>query len=316
MKESRVEGQGSGQESRVKGQEWPDLALDGWRETYETLHMWAQVVGKVALALAPPLNHAWSSALQVTPRGCSTRILPYGARTFTIEFDFIDHQLVVRVSDGTVRSLPLEPRTVADFYRRVMSMLHEIDVPVKIWSLPAELPSPIRFEEDVMHTSYDGASANRFWQIVLRTTDVMSRARSSFVGKCSPVHFFWGAFDLACTRFSGRVAPPREGPAFMREAYSHEVISHGFWPGNAQLPEPVFYSYAAPEPDGFKEARIEPDGAYYHRELGEFILPYARVRAAPDPARALRAFIDSTYDRAATLARWDRAALENPALAS
>ena len=289
---------------------WPALPYDAWKDTYATLHMWAQVVGKVALAQAAPLNHSWAIAMQVTPRGLSTRTLPYGERSFTIQFDFIDHQLVIRVSDGTSRTLALRPQTVADFYREAMATLDEMGLPVKIWSMPTEIPSPIRFELDTVHRSYDPVYANRCWRILLQSARVFSESQCEFVGKCSPVHFFWGGFDLAVTRFNGKPAPPRKGPAFMRDAYSHEVISHGFWPGSGPLLEPAFYAYAVPEPAGFKEARVQPEAAYYHSELGEFILPYEAVRNAASPDRAILAFVDTTYDRAATLAGWDRPALE------
>jgi hypothetical protein len=295
----------------MTSERWPALPYDAWRDTYATLHMWTQVVGKVALALAPPLNHSWGIALQVTPRGLSTRLLPHGGRTFTMEFDFVDHRLVVRTSNGEERSLRLEPRTVADFYRAVMALLSDMGLGVKIWPVPVELPSPgIRFDEDVMHAAYDAVYVNRFWRILTQVEEAYTRARCSFVGKCSPAHFFWGGFDLAVTRFSGRRAPAREGPGFMREAYSHEVISHGFWPGSGPLLEPAFYAYAVPEPPGFKEARVRPDAAYYHRELGEFILPYEAVRTTDSPEAAIQAFVESTYEHGADLARWDRAALE------
>ena len=290
--------------------QWPALPYDAWKDTYATLHMWTQIVGKVALAQAPPINHSWGIALQITPRGFATRTLPHSARTFTIELDFIDHQLIVRASDGTIRTLALRPQSVADFYREVMRTLAEMGLAVKIWPMPVEIPSPIRFDEDTVHASYDPEYANRVWRILAQVERVFAGSRCDFVGKCSPVHFFWGSFDLAVTRFSGRLAPPREGPAFMRDAYSHEVISHGFWPGGATVLEPVFYSYAVPEPPGLREAPIEPTEAYYHRELGEFLLPYEAVRRAADPDAAIRRFIDSTYAQAARLGGWDRAALE------
>jgi hypothetical protein len=299
----------------VNDELWPALPYEAWKDTYATLHMWAQVVGKVALAQASPINHSWAIAMQITPRGLSTRTLPHGQRAFTIEFDFIDHQLAIRASDGTTRTLALAPRSVADFYRDVMGMLRDMALPVTIWPMPVEIPSPIRFDEDTVHDSYNRAYANRFWRILVQSERVLNGARSEFVGKCSPVHFFWGSFDLAVTRFSGRPAPPREGPAFVREAYSHEVISHGFWPGSGPVLEPAFYAYAVPEPRGLKEAPVEPAAAFYHRELGEFILPYDAVRTAADPDDALRMFVDSTYTHAATLAGWDRAALERPAIA-
>ena len=289
---------------------WPALPYDDWKETYATLHLWMQVVGKVALAKAPPINHSWASAFQVTPRGISTHLLPHGARAFAMEFDFIDHHLRVRVSDGAVQALPLASQPVADFYRAVMSLLTRMDLGVRVWPVPVEVPDPIRFEDDTMHHTYDPLQANRFWTILTLIAPVFNERRADFLGKTSPVHFFWGGLDLAVTRFSGRPAPPREGPAFMRDAYSHEVISHGFWPGSGPLLEPAFYAYAVPEPSGLKDAAVRPSAAYYHRELGEFILPYEAVRTAPDPAATIRAFIDSTYDRAATLGGWDRAALD------
>jgi hypothetical protein len=292
---------------------WPALPYDAWKDTYATLHRWTQVVGKIALAQAPPINHSWGIAFQITARGLMTRMLPYGSRTFTMEFDFIDHQLVIRVSDGTIRTLPLAPRTVADFYRDVMTAMRELGLPEKIWPMPVEIPPPVvRFEQDTVHQAYDREYANRFWRILVQTERVFSGARCEFIGKCSPVHVFWGGLDLAMTRFSGRSAPPREGPAFMQEAYSQEVISHGFWPGGGPVPETMFYAYAAPEPPGFKEARVEPAAAYYHRDLGEFLLPYDAVRTSANPDATLRAFVDSTYAQAATLGKWDRAALERP----
>jgi len=272
--------------------------------------MWMQVVGKVALAQTPPLNHSWGVAMQVTSRGLSTRTLPYQDRSFTIQFDFIEHQLAIRASDGKTRTLALRPQTVADFYRDVMATLDQMGLAVRIWPMPVEIPSPVRFDQDTVHRSYDPEYANRCWRILAQIARVFTESQCEFVGKSSPVHFFWGAFDLAVTRFSGRPAPPREGPAFMREAYSHEVISHGFWPGSGVLLEPAFYAYAVPEPAGLKEARVRPAAAYYHRELGEFILPYEAVRTAESPDEAILSFIDSTYDRAADLAGWNRAALD------
>jgi hypothetical protein len=289
---------------------WPPLPYEAWKDTYATLHMWTQVVGKVALAQAPPLNHSWAIAMQVTPRGLSTRTLPYGDRTFSIQFDFIDHLLVIHSSDDDSRALALRPQTVADFYREVMATLDAMNLTVKIWPMPVEIPSPIRFDLDTVHRSYDPVYANRCWRISSQAAQVLTRSQCQFVGKCSPVHCFWGAFDLAVTRFSGRPAPPREGPAFMREAYSHEVISHGFWPGSGPILEPAFYAYAVPEPPGLKEAHVQPTAAYYHRDLGEFILPYEAVRTATSPDREILDFVATTYDRASTLAGWDRAALD------
>jgi hypothetical protein len=289
---------------------WPALPYAEWHDTYATLHMWMQVVGKVALARAAPLNHSWGIAFHLTPRGLRTHRLTDAHRTFTIAFDFLDHQLVIETSDGVRRLLPLAPRSVADFHGEVMTTLNDIGLPVRIWSMPVEIPSQIRFEDDTVHHSYDAESVERWWRVLSQVHDVFTACRSRFVGKCSPVHFFWGAFDLAVTRFSGRPATPRDGPAFMREAYSHEVISHGFWPGSGPILEPAFYAYAVPEPQGLKTAAVRPDGAFYHAELGEFILPYEAVRTATSPESAIAAFVDSTYEQAATLARWDRATLE------
>ena len=292
---------------------WPELPRDAWADTYATLHMWTQVVGKVALATAPPLNHSWGIALQVTPRGLVTRRLTHGARSFTIEFDFHEHQLRIDVSDGQQRALPLAPRTVADFYREVMAALHALGIDVTIWPVAVELPSPIRLDEDTQHASYDRVWVERWWRILSQAEQILTSARCPFVGKASPTHFFWGAFDLAVTRFSGRPAPPRAGPQFMQEAYSHEVISHGFWPGSGPISEAAFYAYAVPEPAGLKQARVRPDAAFYHQELGEFVLPYEAARTSSSPEEAIRAFVESTYEQAATLAGWDRSALETSA---
>ncbi len=289
---------------------WPALPYAGWQDTYATLHMWTQIVGKVALAVSPPLNHCWGIALRLTSRGLSTPPLPYGERTFSLEFDFFDHLLRIVTSSGEVRTLRLAPRTVADFYGEFRECLRGLGLAVKIWPMPVEVPSPIRFEDDVQHGTYDAAQAHRFWQVLVQVERVFTASRCGFVGKCSPVNFFWGSFDLAITRFSGRPAPPRQGPAFERDAYSHEVISHGFWPGSGPVLEPAFYAYAVPPPAGLGAASIQPAAAFFHAELGEFILPYEAVRTAPSPDRALFDFIDSTYDAAATLAHWDRPALE------
>lgn len=293
---------------------WPPLPYEAWKDTYATLHMWTQIVGKIALARAAPLNHSWGIALLFNARGLQTRVLSDERRSFTLAFDFLDHQLLIETSDDVRRTVALAPRSVADFYGELMATLDDMGLPVRIWPMPVEIPSPIRFEQDREHQSYDREFVERWWRILVRVHQVLSACRCGFIGKCSPVHFFWGAFDLAVTRFSGRSAPPRDGPAFMREAYSHEVISHGFWPGSAPVFEPAFYAYAVPEPPGLKTAVIQPEGAYYHAELGEFILPYEAVRTAISPEAAIVAFVDSTYNQAATLAGWDRRALERPAL--
>ena len=293
---------------------WPELPLQLWRDTYATLHMWTQIVGKVCLALTPKVNQYWNIAFQVSSRGLATPAMPCGdERTLNMTFDFISHELIAKCSDGAVRSIPLAPRTVAVFYADTLRMLHELGVDVKIWTMPVEVPDPIRFELDNTHASYDREYAHRFWQILVRVAPVMQEFRGKFAGKCSPVHFFWGSFDLAVTRFSGRAAPERpNADPITREAYSQEVISHGFWPGGGAVPSAAFYAYAAPEPAGFKDAKAAPAEAFYNRELSEFILPYEAVRAQPSPAATLRSFLQSTYDAGARLGHWDRANLERP----
>jgi hypothetical protein len=295
----------------VAGGTWPKLPLEKWRDTYGTLHMWTQVVGKVCLALTPRTNHFWNITFQVTSRGLATPSMMAGDRAFTMTFDFVAHQLLIQFSDGATETIPLEPRTVADFYRLVLDTLHRMGVQVRIWPMPVEIPDPIRFDADVTHRSYDAASANAFWRILVAIKPVFESFRCDFVGKCSPVHFFWGGFDLAVTRFSGDRAPERPGAdAVTRESYSHAVISHGFWPGSGAVQEPAFYAYAAPEPPGFKTAKVEPEAAFYSTEMSLFILPYEAARAAKAPAAALTAFLNSTYDAGATLAKWNRAELE------
>jgi hypothetical protein len=292
-------------------QAWPALPLAGWRDTYATLHMWTQVVGKICLALTPMTNHFWNIAFRVTARGLVTPPMIAGRNTITVTFDFVDHQLVIDSSDGRTERLALEPRTVADFYSAVMALLDRLDVHVRIWPMPVEVPSPIRFEEDTVHHDYDAAAARTCWDVILAIAPVFEQFRSRFTGKCSPVHFFWGSFDLAVTRFSGRTAPERPGAdAITREAYSHEVISHGFWPGSAALPEPAFYAYAVPEPEGLKRAAVKPAAAYYNTGLSEYILPYEAVRTTADPSADLMSFLESTYDTAANLAQWKRTELE------
>jgi len=293
-----------------RAQAWPPLPLDAWQDTCATLHMWTQIVGKVCLAMTPLANHFWNVAFQVTPRGLTTPLLIAGDRALTITFDFVDHRLVFQCTDGRSDAIPLAPRTVVDFYAAVMRTLHGMDIDVHIWTMPVEVPDPIRFEADTVHRSYDPVYANAFWRALVSMKPVLEQFRCRFVGKCSPVHFFWGSFDLAVTRFSGRRAPARPGTdRIMREAYSHEVISHGFWPGSGAIREPAFYAYAAPEPEGFKTSAVPP-AAFYSTDLSIFILPYEAVRLAPSPARALTAFIESTYDSAATLAAWNRTELE------
>jgi hypothetical protein len=289
---------------------WPALPYGEWKDTYATLHMWMQIVGKIALARAAPANHCWGIAFRVSPRGLTTPLLPHDGRAFTIEFDFVHHRLLIATSDGHEWVLPLVARSVAEFYGELMGILRDMKLPVRIWPMPVEIPDPIRFDEDTTHASYDPEFANRFWRILVQADRVFNTVSCPFIGKRSPVHFFWGSCDLAVTRFSGRPAPPRDGPAFMRDAYSHEVISHGFWPGSGPVLEPAFYAYAVPEPEGLKTAAIAPAGAFYHQEMSEFILPYEAVRQSSSPDRAITEFVESTYAAAATLAKWDRAALE------
>src|SRR5437764_535568 len=289
---------------------WPALPLDSWKDTYATLHMWSQIVGKVRLALTPLVNHWWNIPLYVTARGLTTSRIPCGKRAFELRFDFIEHQLVLETSDGALKSVPLAAKTVADFYQEFMSMLRSTDIEVKIWCMPVEIPNPIPFDQDRLHSSYDPKFVERFWRILLSVDAVFGEFRSRFIGKSSPVHFFWGSFDLAVTRFSGRRAPDRSGAdSITREAYSHEVSSVGFWPGSG-LDGPAFYSYMAPEPPGFRESRIRPDAAFYHGQLNEFIVMYDDVRRASSPSAALLDFCQSTYEAGAHLAHWDRQALE------
>jgi hypothetical protein len=295
---------------------WPALPLDGWRATYDTLHLWSQIVGKTRLALAPMQNHWWQVALYVTSRGLGGAPLPLGHRTLDVDFDFIDHQLVVRTSEGETRSLPLAPKSVADFFDEYRALLRALDVDVRIRPIPAEMETVTPFGEDRTHASYDAGAAQRCWRALVQADRVLRAFRGRFLGKCSPVHFWWGGFDLSCTRFSGRTAPPHPGgipnlPDWItREAYSHDCISAGWWPGGGALNEPAFYAYAYPEPAGLPEAKVRPAAAYYHPQLREFILPYDTVRQAGDPDATLLEFLQSTYEAAADLARWDRAALE------
>jgi Family of unknown function (DUF5996) len=290
---------------------WPALPLDSWKDTYATLHMWTQMVGKVRLRLTPLMNHWWNVPLYVTARGLTTSRIPYGDRAFELWFDFIRHQLVLETSDGIVRALQLAPRSVAEFYQEFMGMLRAAGIEVKIWRMPVEILNPIPFDQDRVHASYDPAPVEKFWRILLSVDAVFSQFRSEFIGKCSPVHFFWGSFDLAVTRFSGRRAPERPGADTMtREAYSHEVSSVGFWPGSGDVKEAAFYSYMVPAPEGFKEARVRPDAAHYDKQLGEFLLMYEDVRKAKSPTASLLDFCQSTYESGASLGNWDRNALE------
>jgi hypothetical protein len=295
---------------------WPSLPLAAWQDTYATLHLWAQIIGKIRLALSPQLNHWWQSTLYVTPRGLTTASIPYATRTFQISFDFLDHQLQIDTSDGITKRIALAPRSVADFYQMVLATLSSIGIEVRIWTMPQEVLEPIPFDQDYQHAAYDPEYAQRFWRILVQVDQVMTLFRSQFMGKSSPVHFFWGSFDLAVTRFSGRRAPEHPGGVpnmadwVTQEAYSHEVSSCGFWPGGGSVLEPIFYAYAYPAPDGFCDYPIQPEGAFYSSELQEFILPYDVVRQASEPDAVLLAFLQSTYEAAANLGHWDRASLE------
>ena len=290
---------------------WPALPLEQWEDTRATLHMWTQIVGKVRLEQTPLVNHYWNVPLYVSARGLTTSAMPYEDRFFEMEFDFVDHYLVIRCSDGASANVALEPKSVATFYQQTMAALHSLGMEITIWKTPVEIPDPIPFDEDEQHASYDRAFVERCWQVLRSSESVLQDFRSRFIGKCSPVHFFWGSFDLAVTRFSGRPAPPRpDADVITREAYSHEVISHGWWPGQGPLGKPAFYSYTAPAPDGLSEAKVRPDQAFYSKDLSEFLLLYDDVRNAPDPEDALMEFCQSTYEAGANLAHWDRASLE------
>jgi hypothetical protein len=290
---------------------WPPLPLDAWKDTCATLHMWTQIVGKVRMELTPKVNHWWNVPLYVSSRGLTTSPIPYGERVFEVEFDFIEHQLRLQLSDARNWALPLKPRSVADFYGEFMAMLEAVDIDVKIWKTPVEVPDPIPFDQDHVHASYDREYAHRFWRVLVSCDEVLKEFRSHFVGKASPVHFFWGSFDLAVTRFSGRRAPERQGAdPITQEAYSHEVISAGFWPGGGEVKDAAFYAYAAPEPPGFAQQRVHPSGAFYHPNLKEFLLMYDAVRTAPSPSNTLLEFLQSTYEAGANLGKWDRQALE------
>ena len=290
---------------------WPELPLSAWKDTRDTLHMWTQIVGKIRLELTPRLNHWWNVPLYVTARGLATSAVPWEDRAFNLLFDFIDHRLVLEMSDGSRKFIPLGPRAVADFYQDFMGMLRSAGIDVKIWRMPVEIPNPIPFDEDHTHASYDPEYAHRFWRILVSIDAVLKEFRSRFIGKSSPVHFFWGSFDMAVSRFSGRRAPERQNAdSITREAYSHEVSSVGWWPGSGDFSAPAFYSYTSPEPQGFKSYRVRPAPAHYDSTLGEFILMYDDVRSAPSPTAALLDFCQSTYEAGAELGHWDRALLE------
>ena len=290
---------------------WPELPLEAWQDTYATLHMWTQIVGKVRLALSPRVNHWWEVPLYVNARGLTTSAIPYGNGIFEVQFDFLEHKLIIQTSWGSAKALALKPQSVADFYAEFMSALRALGIEVKIWTMPVEIPNPVRFESDTQHASYDPEYARRFWQVLILCDNIFQEFRAGFLGKDSPVHFFWGSFDLAVTRFSGRRAPEREGAdSITREAYSHEVISVGFWPGGGDIKGPAFYAYAAPEPLGFAEQKVKPAAAFYHPQMKEFLLMYDDVRRAPSPRQALLSFLQSTYEAGANLAHWDRKELE------
>jgi hypothetical protein len=295
---------------------WPDLPYAAWKETCATLHLWTQIVGKVRLAFTPWLNHSWHVPLYVTARGLTTSPIPYQDHAFEMAFDFNAGVLDLTTSDGAQRQIALAPRTVAEFHALVIAALAELGIAARITELPSEIPNAIRFSQDRQHSAYDAEYARRFWRVLLQVDRVFKQFRTGFIGKASPVHFYWGSFDLAVTRFSGRRAPPHPGRApgmsnaVMREAYSHEVSSAGFWPGGGGIDQAAFYSYAYPEPDGFRAAAVQPAGAAFNATLGEFLMPYEAVRTAPDPDATLLAFLQSTYEAAANAGKWDRAALE------
>jgi hypothetical protein len=296
---------------------WPSLPLAAWKDTYATLHMWTQIVGKVRLELTPKINHWWNVPLYVSARGLTTSVIPDGSRVFDMEFDFVEHKLVIRTNDPATKTVALAPRTVADFYKEFMSVLRSLGINAEIWKMPVEVPDPIPFDQDTIHASYDPEYVARLWRILISIEEVFKVFRSRFIGKSSPVHFFWGAFDLAVTRFSGRRAPERNDPdpvlrKIMREAYSHEVISAGWWPGGGPVADAAFYAYAAPEPSGFAQQTVRPQKASYSKDLGEFLLMYDDVRKASSPTTVLLDFLESTYEAGATLGKWDREALEYP----
>jgi hypothetical protein len=298
----------------ARPESWPALPLEAWQDTRDTVHMWTQVVGKVRLALSPLINHWWEVPFYISARGLTTSAIPYNRGVFEAEFDFLDHNLVIRTSEGSSKTIRLAPRSVADFYQEFMSALGSLGIEVKIWHMPVEVPNPIAFDQDTQHVSYDREYVARFWRILVLINAIFEEFRSGFIGKNSPVHFFWGSFDLAVTRFSGRRAPPREGAdSITREAYSHEVISAGFWPGGGDIKGAAFYAYAAPEPAGYGQAAVRPSKAFYHPQMKEFFLMYDDVRLDSSPRSALLDFLHSTYEAGANLAKWDRVELERTA---
>jgi Family of unknown function (DUF5996) len=297
--------------SLSKDEAWPALPFDEWKDTFATLHMWMQVVGKVRLELSPHMNHWWEVPLYVGARGLTTSPIPYRLGIFEVEFDFFEHVLRIVTSQGQTKVIRLAPKTVAGFYAEFMATVHSLGIEVNIWPMPVEIPDPIRFDEDTVHASYDPAYANRFWRILVTVDTMLKQFRARFIGKSSPVHFFWGSFDMAVTRFSGRPAPERPGAdKITRVAYSHEVISAGWWPGGGDFKSPAFYAYAAPEPAGFRESPAKPPKASYDPKLSEFILSYDDVRNETDPKATLMDFLQSTYESGANLGKWDRSALE------
>ena len=296
----------------------PALPFESWKDTVATLHMWAQIVGKVRLKLCPLVNHWWNVPFYITARGMTTSVMPYEERDIEVQFDFIEHKILIETSEGRVVAMAMAPQSVADFYKKFMAALSELGVSVHIWTMPCEIPNPTPFETDYVHAAYDPEAAHKFWRILVWVDQIFKEFRAGFQGKASPVHFFWGSFDLAVTRFSGRRAPERtDADAFTKDAYSHEVSSVGFWPGDGEvIKDAAFYAYAAPEPAGFKQCSVRPGKTFYHPEKGEYFLMYDDVRSAQNPAETLLEFCQSTYEAAAIAGKWDRANLERQSTAT
>jgi uncharacterized protein DUF5996 len=315
MKNADLLGNAGGDWMATAETRWPKLSLAAWNDTYATLHMWTQMVGKVRLGLGPAINHFWGTTLYVSSRGLTTSPIPYEKGAFEVVFDFVSHSLEITTSAGETRSFRLQPRTVAEFYAEFMDALASLGIHAKVWTMPVEVPRPVRFTLDEGHRSYDAEYAHRFWEILVSTEKVFREFRARFIGKCSPVHFFWGSFDLAVTRFSGRRAPERPGAdAITKEAYSHEVISVGFWPGDGEvIKDAAFYAYAAPEPIGFNSHAVLPSKAFYSKEKGEYFLMYEDVRTSANPEKDLLDFCQSTYEAGAIAGKWDRENLERAA---